>query len=86
MFVKLAQALNASLKVNTNTIPLLWEAKAQMCWGLHLHPWQTPRQQIKASAYAQDHYLLPKLNTNNKQIPASDIKINLKLRLCLDGD
>jgi len=37
MVVKPAQALNVSLKVNNNTIPLFWEARAQVCWEVHLH-------------------------------------------------
>lgn len=57
------------------------KAKAQPRWEQHRHPRQSPRQQIKASAHAEHHHLLPKLNICNIQIPASDIKMNLKQKI-----
>lgn len=81
MFVKLAQALTVSLKVHTNPIPLLRKPRHR-CVGNCLFTHDRPQgSKSKLQHTLKILILLPKLNTSNKQIPASDIKMNLKQKI-----
>lgn len=51
-----------------------------MCWELHFTHDRPPGKDSKLQHFS-NHFLLPKLNTSNKQIPASGHKMELKLKI-----
>lgn len=57
------------------------EEPGHKCVGSCTSPMADPQATNQSFSIPQDHYLLPKLNTSNKQIPASGHRTELKPKI-----